>query len=1683
MRRIIVAGGVVMALALAALPFRYLHGANSPTPAPAILAEVGRPPAAPPTPAEPARPALAFRRLLIDTSGAAPDACLRFSEALDRRAEAHYEDYVRIEPRVAPALRVAAADLCLGGLVYGTTYKVTLARGLPALSGARTARDETVEVGLGDRPAQVTLAGDGFILPRAASNGLTIQTVNVERVTVRVLRMSDRLLPSRIHQADHWSDIRALAIREITRYQIRDLLKDSASLVWSGTMAIEPDHNRPVETAFPLSEIVPPGRSGAYLVIAENAAGATPERFFTASPRSRDDEGDDELWASVPAHWVIATDIGLSTMRGADGLHVFARSLASADPLPGVKLSLLAAGQDVLGEAATDAAGEASFAAGLLRGTGANAAATLVAHGESDFTLLDLGRAAFDLSDRGVAGRPAAGPVEAFLYTERGIYRPGDTVNVMTLLRDRLGGAIDALPVILVLRRPDGLEAKRFAVAAQPAGGFRQDVSLSSSAVRGVWSVEALIDPSGSPVGRVQFEVQDFVPQKLKVTLKSASAALRLGEPIGVAVDGQFLYGAPAAGLKGEAELRVVRDPAPVPNAKGYRFGLIDEPLDDVVQRLTLAAADEAGHAEIGEPLQRLAPTTAPLKGLLSAGMFEPGGRLVAERLELPIRTQPLLIGIKPRFTDDRAEEGKEALFDILVFDAEGHPVARPGLHWRLLREDRVYDWYRANSSWTWHYHVVDEALASGEIDAPTGAPAVLSQTIQWGYYRLVVDDAETHAATSVRFQAGWMASAEGADTPDRVDVAAEKPVLSPGETTRLRIRGPFAGKAQVTVASDQVFETRQIAVAKDGTDIDVTASAAWGAGAYVLVSLYRPLADGQPHDPVRAVGLAWLAIDAKPRTLSVTLDAPERVTPRHSIAVPVTIAGARGDGPTFVTLAAVDEGILQLTHFAAPDPVQFLFGKRRLGLELRDDYGRLLDGSAARGAIRQGGDAAASAASLGGQGLAVVSTRTVALFSGPVRVDGGGTAQIMLDIPDFEGQLRLMAVAYNQGAVGRGEARLTVRDPVVAELSLPRFLAPGDHARLALMLHNTDGAPGDYRVTLSATGAATIMADHPLDYALGSGERKLDQAEIAGLDEGVGTIAADVSGPGGYTLHRDWQIAVRAAQYPITLEDTAAQAPGEAFAIDAGKLKPFVPGSVRVSLGYSAFAGIDVPSLLQSLYRYPYGCTEQLTSSAFPLVYFNDPSPLGQRRQDGGVKQRVQQAIDTILDRQDASGRFGLWRAGDGDASPWLNVHAVDFLVHAKDAGFVVPDAALQRSYAWLTEAIRRIGEDNRGIYAHAPDATRTYAAYVLARAGRAEVGELRRLHDTAQWATAAGKIVPASVRWSSDGDSLAPPLSLGQLAGGLLLLGDHARARSAFALAIANLDAATPPRWWANEYYYTPIRDLAGLIAVAAESGDAATTAALLDRFRALSPKADELNTQDKAWLLAAAHALNSETRGRRLTVNGDDRDGLKLPTAFTPDGAEIAAGYRVVNSSGAILWRTLTVEGAPRQAPSAMDQGYSLSKEYLRLDGAPADPASLAQNERVIVLLSGRVHDSDSHRTVLVDMLPAAWEIETIVTRPEEYAFLGLLSKPRVAEARDDRFVAAFDLGDPERGERHWRYSERNDDEPQLDDDAFRLAYIARVVTPGHFALPAAMVEDMYRPGLMGRTGAAETTAAPR
>jgi uncharacterized protein YfaS (alpha-2-macroglobulin family) len=1608
---------------------------------------------------------LTFGHVVLNTAGEQPELCLRFSAPLDTHAEAHYADYLSLTPSVRPSVRATGSQLCLGGLAYGTDYTITLHAGLPAADGSRLAAEQNIPASLGDRAPLVDISGDGFILPRAVAHGLTIQTVNVSRVRIHVLRMNDKLLQMQASQnADN-----PLAHNELGGYQIREMMQNTAAVIWTGTMEVPQDHNRTVLTAFPLSQVIKPGMVGAYLVVAEDAAHAVPESKW----QKTEDNGpyNENFYETKPTHWVIATDIALTTFTGTDGLHVSARSLADATPKAGVVIDLIANGQDVLGEATTDSTGMVRFAAGLLRGQGALAARTLTAHAAGgDFTLLDLTRPAFDFSDRGVTGRASPAPLQAYLYTERGIYRPGQNVELMALLRGRLGDAVD-LPLTLVLRRPNGMEAKRFSQKAQPAAAFHQTIALSATAARGTWSVEALADPLGAPIGRVSFEVQDYVPQQLHVTLAPIAAALGEGQTLPIDVQGDFLYGAPAAGLHGQADIRITKDPSPIAAFKDWQFGLADEAVDDKTQTIDLPDADAHGHSHADAKLEMPpASIQTPLKAVVTAGLFEPSGRVVNDTQEAKLRTHAVLIGLHTRFADTRTDLNTEAGIDIRAFAADGALVAKAGLVWRLVAEDRNFDWFREGNAWHWHFHVTDREIATGTIDVGAQSPATLTRRYDWGEYRLIVADPASGATSSIRFSAGWQESADQADIPDKVHVAVDHATLAAGQSARVHIAGPFAGHASIVIANDRVIETREITVPAGGTDIEVKQTPDWGAGAYVLVSLYRPLKEASPHAPVRAVGVAWIGTDSATRILPVEIHVPGKVTPQQDVTIPVHVGNLPANTAAFLTLAAVDEGILQITRFASPDPVGFLLGKRALGVAMRDDYGKLLDGSADPGQI-QGGDEG-----IGGAGLPVVSTRTVALFNGPVTLDSAGNANIVLKIPDFEGQLRLMAVAYTAHRIGQAQATLIVRDPVVAEIAVPRFLATGDDAKLAVTLNDTDGPAGAYSFKIGVSGAARLQTPAPITARLAPGKHVAGSIDVLATDEGVATIDAELSGPNHLTVHRSWQIAVRAAHAPVTLEQSAWQEKDQKFAIDASLLAPFVPGSVHVSLGYSAFGGIDVPSLLQSLERYPYGCTEQLTSTAFPLVYYNDPALLGSLPHDQGIHDRVQTAIDTILDRQDESGEFGLWHVGDRDASTWLSVYALDFLTHAKEAGFDVPDAALQRASTFLHHAADNTLEERPyRNYAQGALSTQAYGTYVLARLGRADLGDLRRLHDSFH-----PKLVDAALLWLGGENTIVQPLALGQMAGTFALMGDRSRADDAFRMARENIGVRVWPAWWFDWSYSSRLSDTAGLLSIAAETGSTELTRQLLQDFSTIKTDPTLLDTREQAALLSAAHALNKNATPLTFSVNGATVSTGNTPS-FSPAIAQMSAGYSVQNLAAHSLWRTLSITGSPREAAPALSAGYSIDKTFTDLKGAPIDAAHLRQNDRIVVALHGFLTGDDaSHRTVIVDMLPAGWEIESPVTTETQFAFLGALSNTRVKEARDDRFVAALDFGADLLG---WFRAEEDESDgnatkPRLDRREFRVAYVARAITPGHFTLPEAVVQDMYRPGFMARTAAGRT-----
>jgi uncharacterized protein YfaS (alpha-2-macroglobulin family) len=1596
---------------------------SAPAPQSAAPAPLPQPPALPTDP-------FAFRRVGVDSSRSEAEACLAFNKPL-ATGDVKYGDFIRIEPEAKTALRVVDDRLCIAGLTYGQDYTVKLQAGFPARDGQKLRDEQSVSVALGARPAVVTLPGKGFILPRGSAAGLPVTTINVSKVGISVYRVNERGIDR--FSADRYYDVAFPGSEPITEsWSLRSWLNGSnGAEQWSGTMEVRNVPNQAVVTAFPIRETIQEWKPGAYFVVVWNAA----------KPPSRDYDDDEATSGTAAGLWVIDTDIGLTSFSGDDGLNIFARSLQTAQSLPGIEVTVLSRGNEPIGKVVTGPDGRAFFAAGLLKGTGAAEPVAVMAQdpAKNDFSRLELTKAAFDLSDRGIDGRPQPGPVDAFLYTERGVYRPGETVHLMALMRDDAANALSNLPVTLIVKRPDGSEFTRYTHALQASGALSQSIDLPKSSRRGRWSVAAHIDPKGAPVGRVEFSVEDFVPEKLKVELTSERPILRPGTLNRFAISADFLYGAPASDLAVEGDMRITVDDTPFPAFAKYRFGPEEEreKFEPPFIELKGDNTDRAGKSSLEWAGDLARDTVLPLRAQVQARVFEPGGgRATKTDKILPVRTRDTYLGIAPTFEGRYSREGVDTGFDLVALDAGGAQIARPSVEYRIERIVYAYQWFQVDGRWRWQSVTNTRLVTADKVTLKADAPTRLSQRLDWGQHKLTVVDNEKNTSTSLTFYVGWYGGTSTEEAPDTLRVASDRQNYAPGDTARLRIEAPFAGEALVAIATDRIVLTIPVQVPAGGTTIEVPVKGEWGAGAYALVTAWRPLSAPAERTPTRAIGAVWLGLNPGLRTLGVQIGTPEKITPRQRIEVPVKVANLQGGQDAFVTLAAVDEGILQLTRYKTPNPADFYFGKRRLGVAMRDDYGRLLDTRADElGRIRSGGDAG----EIGG--LDVVPTRTVALFSGPVKLDDKGEARITFEVPDFIGQLRLMAVAYEKSRVGSGEQRLFVRDAVTADAVLPRFLAPKDLGRVALSLHNVDGQAGDYRVTLTATGSVSLERPVSETKRLAANQRELLTWPLRAGDAGFGKVTVAVQGPGNFAVQREWEIQVRPAQTPSAVDTVARLGPGNEATVDRNVVGAFAPGTAQISASLTRIPGIDVAGLLRALDKYPFGCIEQTTSRAMPLLYYNDVAMLGYGPTDPRLNDRVQDAVYRIVDMQLPDGSFGMWGPFSTPAAEWLQTYVLDFLVRANQQQMAVPSASLQRSLSWLNKTADKFS----------PNA-QAYAWYVLAKSGFADPGRVRYFQDTKAAEMKGG------IAWA-------------MLAAALNQVGEPGRGRLAFATARQRIDERDP-----SDYYGSPLRNRAALVTLAVEAGgrEALTEVTSLVGER-LAASIGQTTTQEQAWLVMAARAMSGSTQ-LAYSVDGQQRQAAAEPVVFNPDAATLARGLKLRNDGDRPIWMQVTARGVPLDPQPAATAGISVKREFLKLDGEPSSLGRVRQNERFIVSISGRNLEGGYHEVALLDLLPAGFEIESVLNEEtvKSFPFLAELTQTRVAEARDDRFFASFNMG-TRPYQTWWDSSAKN-------PNSYHVAYIVRAVTPGTYAVPATNVSDMYAPRIYGRTAMGTLTIVP-
>jgi alpha-2-macroglobulin len=1535
----------------------------------------------------------------VNAEAAAPQVCVQFSEDL-KKGRVDFAPFITVDGKAPSAVRATGTELCVDGFKRGERVALNVRDGLPAENGEKTLKPVTLSVFVRDRSPTVRFTGAKYVLPSTGRHGVPIVSINAPEINVDVYHIPERGLSSFIRGSRFLS--------ELASYDARSIEQDSGQKIWTGNLQAEVLNNEEVTTSFPLDEVLKNREPGVYVMTAK-----------AAGPRNSDDDG------TTATQWLLVSDLGLTTLSNTSGLSVFVRSLNSAKAIANSEVELISKSNAILGKAKTNELGLATFEGGLMRGQGGNAPALVtVANNTQDFGFIDVSNSAYDFSDRGVGGRNAPGPIDIFMYPERDIYRPGHTVHLTALARDDKAVAIAGLPLTLIVSRPDGVEYQRYQVSDQGQGGYSLDIPLKATAMRGMWTVAAHTDPKKEALQSVQFRVDDFIPDRIEFDLSSQAKAVSLSGLTEVQVAARFLYGAPGSDLKieGDLTLKPVRT---LSDYAGFNFGLEEKTLVTGRTELSeLGKTEVDGKATLSFQPTDIPETSQPMEATLNIRVVEGSGRAIERQLTLPTEIKTNMIGIKPLSSD--IADGELAKFDVIAIDTNKARVASGPLSWQLLRVRDEFQWYQKDGRWQYESTQYTDRVSNGKTEAGPDKLGHVEGKLNWGHYRLLVEsDDPKGPAGSYDFYAGGYVPQVSSDTPDILQIALDKAKYKIGDIAVVKINPRFAGTALVNIVGQNLIATKAQDISLGGGEISFTVTDQWAPGTYITATLFKP-ADGDSKMPGRAIGIMPVGKDETDRTISIKLDAPKQMVPNNELTVPVVLSGLKAGEAAELTLAAVDVGVLNVTGYKPPNAAEWFYGQRRLAMELRDIYGQIINGELGKtGAIREGGDD--DMAALQGAPPAT-ATEVVSLYSGIVKVDADGKAEVKFNVPQFNGSLRLMAVAWSKSAVGNASTDVIVREPVVISEGMPKILAPGDQTRLRFDIDNTDGPEGDYKLAI-ATSAGLVLDQAGANLKLLHGKRAVTSFTVKATEAGLQTIDVSLSHASGLVVKRHLAIMVRVGEPSITERKVIDLQPGQSFDLTSAMLANKIGGTGAMTVSITRSGALDVPGILQMLDRYPYGCSEQTSSRALPLIYFEDVAARSGLEGDKAIKERVQDAIYRVLANQSSNGSFGLWSSNSSD-DLWLDAYVSDFLTRAREKNYVVPQKAFESALANLqnvTGYTQNIEEKPADI---------AYALYVLARNKKASLGDLRYYAET--------KL-----------ESFPSPMAKAQLGAALAFYGDKQRATTALNAAYKTLTKRNEEDWLRFDYG-SNLRDAAALLALTVESDPSSPLITkLTDALTRFQSAARWTSTQENAWMLLAAHALQTAADAPKISIGTTSFEGDYVQSFKLPD---LSKNQHITNNSDHPIEAVVSISGVPVKPEPQKANGFTIERGYFNFDGTAADLATVKQNDRLVVTLKVKQTNPWPAKVMLTDLLPSGLEIDNpdLVSSASTEALSWLPEGTADAhlEFRDDRFSAAV--------------NREKDDQSEMN-----FAYVVRAVTPGNFILPPALVEDMYRPFLNAKT----------
>jgi len=1497
--------------------------------------------------------------------------------------------------------------------------KVTVLQGIKNVNGLKMPKRSEWNVAISDAKPALRLAGQGTIMPN--SNGLIFpfEAVSLNAVDIEVVKIFDNnilqfLQTNALNSGYNLERVGRIILQEkvnltdldpsadpymMSRYAVdlAKLIDDDPYAIYQIRLGFKP--------AYSLYNCGKDTEASENLTVMENNLEGTDfvsiwgdyygiEGYYDGYEYGHRDN------PCFPAYYnngrfvkrnILASDIGIIAKSGKDGsVMVALADIKSTNPMTEATVEFYDYQQQLIKTMTSDGTG-------LVNTTlDREPFAVIATKGNQKGYLRMLDGHSLSLSRFDVEGTVAQKGLKGFIYGERGVWRPGDSIYLNFVLEDKLGKLPAGHPINFELADPKGQVQHQWTSSENINNVYPLTLATNPSAPTGNWLAKVKV---GGATFTKNIKVETVKPNRLKIKMDIGKEEIKAADGnLTTDLQVNWLHGAPAQDVAVKIEKQVRAVNTTFKKFKEYEFDDPARKFSAEPQVVFDGKVNDNGNAKV--TIKRNTGNQFP--GMLASSFniraFEKGGDFSSDQFtvkESPYNTYTGIYIKKNKWGEKRLDIGKNNSIEMIAVDENGNPSANRTLKVGLYRMDWRWWWDRGNDNISQynsakHYGSVESASlrtnGKGEVDWNVNLD-------NWGRYLVRVCDSQSGHCSGDIFYAGYPwndgESNGNRDAASMLAFAADKDKYNVGDKVELTIPSSGDGRALISIENgSRIVETYWTNTTNGETKFSFYATKEMAPTVYANISLIQPHAQVKNDLPIRLYGVIPINVEDKSTRLDPVLKMPEVIEPEQVVQLSVSEDNGK---PMAYTIAMVDEGLLDLTRFNTPNPWSSFYARAALGVKTWDIYDHVLGayGGELERVLAIGGDAELRKSRDNQQANRF---KPVVKHLGPFLLEKGKTAKHEIKVPNYVGSVRTMVVASNNGAYGSAEKTTAVRKPLMVLATLPRVLGPTEELTLPVTVFAMENKIRNVKVTIEETsGIVDVIGGNSKSISFAKPGESLVDFNIKIADR-VGIAKVKITATGaGESASQDIEILVRNPNPFVTNVQEKVLQPGEDWTTTFEAVG--VQGTNEGLLEVSNIPPIDLGKRLNYLIRYPHGCIEQTTSSGFPQLFVSKLMEI-----DDNKKQKIADNVTATIKRlqrfQTSNGGFGYW-PGDNYASTWGTNYAGHFMLEAEKLGYSLPISLVSR---WKKYQKNQAQNWNYGDNRYDNDLTQAYRLYTLALAGAPEIGAMNRLRENNK--------ISEQAKW--------------RLAAAYAQIG-----KSEVAVALTNSLKTTVKDYRELSYTYgSGLRDEAMILETMVGMKQLDKAGKIAKNISKKLSSGGWYGTQTVAYsLLAIGKFVGNTTVGDQFefayqvgnapSVNAGSSTpimSVEVPVDGNPDKS-----VNLTNNSGGVLYATLINTGQPLIGDqSTKAENLNMTVNYLNNDGSPLDISRLGQGTDFVAQVTVTNPGNRGIRyeeMALTQVFPSGWEIlNTRMTNVERFSNS---DKPEYQDIRDDRVYSYFDI----------------------------------------------------------------------